>query len=119
SPFGIASKWGSRTKFQCNIHHQTFIIPLMDRFLQLEAFVAAATLGSFSDAARAEGVSPALIGRRIDALEARLGVRLFIRSTRKLSLTVEGETLLEDIPGILDALQQTEARISQASMEPT
>lgn len=90
----------------------------MDRLVQLEAFVATASLGSFSQAARAEGVSPALIGRRIDALEARLGVRLFARSTRRLSLTVEGQTLLDDLPALLDALRQTEARISQASAQP-
>lgn len=90
----------------------------MDRFIQLEAFVAAANLGSFSEAARAEGVSPTLIGRRIDALEARLGVRLFTRSTRRLSLTAEGQTLLEDVPALLDALRETESRISQSSAAP-
>ena len=73
----------------------------MDRFSQLEAFVATATLGSFSAAARDEGVTPALIARRLDALEARLGVRLFVRSTRKLALTAEGHTLLEQAPAIL------------------
>jgi len=102
----------------CNSVLQTIMMLRMDRFVQLEAFVTVASLGSFSQAARAEGVSPALIGRRIDALESRLGVRLFIRSTRRLSLTAEGQTLLDDIPGILDALRQTEARISQASAQP-
>src|SRR5690554_5708395 len=95
------------------------IIPLMDRFVQLEAFVAAASLGSFSEAARAEGVSPTLIGRRIDALEARLGVRLFTRSTRRLSLTVEGQTFLEDVPSLLEAFRESELRISQSSATPS
>ncbi|MFO7747486.1 MAG: LysR family transcriptional regulator [Orrella sp.] len=90
----------------------------MDRFSQLEAFVAAATLGSFSAAARAEGVTPALIGRRLDALEARLGVRLFVRSTRRLSLTTEGHALLEEVPAILEGLRDTEARISQGGAKP-
>lgn len=91
----------------------------MDRFVQLEAFVAAASLGSFSEAARAEGVSPTLIGRRIDALEARLGVRLFIRSTRRLSLTMEGQTFLEEVPSLLEAFRETEMRISQSSATPS
>ena len=98
---------------------QTIMMHRMDRFAQLEAFVAAANLGSFSQAARTEGVSPALIGRRIDALESRLGVRLFTRSTRRLSLTSEGQTLLDDLPALLDALRETEARISQTSAQPT
>lgn len=90
----------------------------MDRFSQLEAFVATATLGSFSAAARAEGVTPALIARRLDAFEARLGVRLFVRSTRKLALTAEGHTLLEQAPAILQGLQDTEALISRGSAQP-
>ena len=44
----------------------------MDRLKQIEAFVSAATRGSLSAAARVEGVTPAIIGRRLDALEARL-----------------------------------------------
>ena len=90
----------------------------MDRFSQLEAFVSSATLGSFSAAARAEGVTPALIARRIDQLEARLGVRLFVRSTRALALTSEGHTLLEQAPQILTALQDAETLIAQGSAKP-
>lgn len=90
----------------------------MDRFSQLEAFVASATLGSFSAAARAEGVTPALIARRVDALEARLGVRLFVRSTRKLSLTSEGHALFAQAQEILKSLQETETRIGQGSAKP-
>ncbi|MGB4913571.1 MAG: LysR family transcriptional regulator, partial [Candidatus Dechloromonas phosphoritropha] len=48
----------------------------MDAFKQISAFVNVATRGSLSAAARDEAVTPAIIGRRIDALEARLGVRL-------------------------------------------
>jgi DNA-binding transcriptional LysR family regulator len=53
----------------------------MDTFKQITAFVAAATRGSLSSAARAEGVTPAIVGRRLDALEARLGVRLMLRAS--------------------------------------
>lgn len=90
----------------------------MDRFSQLEAFVASVTLGSFSAAARAEGVTPALIARRVDALEARLGVRLFVRSTRKLALTSEGHAFFADAQEILKSLQETETRIGQGSAKP-
>jgi DNA-binding transcriptional LysR family regulator len=90
----------------------------MDRFKQLETFVAAATLGSLSAAARAEGVAPAMIGRRIDALEARLGVKLLVRSTRRLSLTSEGSALLEDAQRILRDLDDSESVVAQGSARP-
>lgn len=86
----------------------------MDRFKQLSTFVSAISLGSFSAAARQEGVAPAMIGRRIDALEQRLGVKLLARSTRRLSLTAEGMALLEDAQRILADLEETEVRAAQA-----
>ena len=66
----------------------------MDRLKQIEAFASVATRGSLSAAARLEGVTPAIIGRRIDALEARLGVRLFHRTTRLHNLTEDGEAFV-------------------------
>jgi len=54
----------------------------MDKLKQIETLVAVATKGSLTAAARAEGVAPAIIGRRLDALEARLGVKLMVRTTR-------------------------------------
>lgn len=84
----------------------------MPSLRQIESFVSAATRGSLSAAARAEGVAPAVIGRRIDALEARLGVRLLIRTTRRLSLTFEGSAFLEDCQRILIDLRNAEASVS-------
>lgn len=84
----------------------------MDQFKQISAFVAVATRGSLSAAARAEGVTPALIGRRLDALEARLGVRLLVRTTRRLSLTFEGSAFLEDCQRVLNDLANAEASVS-------
>ena len=66
----------------------------------------------FSAAARAEGVTPAIVGRRLDALEARLGVKLMLRTTRKLTLTFEGEAFLEDCQRILNDLANAEAAVS-------
>jgi DNA-binding transcriptional LysR family regulator len=62
----------------------------MDRLKQIESFVSVAAKGSLTAAAQAEGVAPAVVGRRIDALEERLGVKLLLRTTRRISLTHEG-----------------------------
>lgn len=61
----------------------------MGQFRQISTFVEVVAKGSLSAAARAEGIAPAMIGRRLDALEARLGVKLLQRTTRKLALTDE------------------------------
>lgn len=91
----------------------------MSRFKQLESFVAVATLGSLSAAARQEGIAPAMIGRRINALEARLGIKLLVRSTRHMSLTSEGSAFLEEAQRILRDLNDLESRISQGSVSPS
>ncbi len=80
----------------------------MDRFKELTTFVEVAQRGSLSAAAREEGVTPAMVGRRIDQLEERLGVKLFKRSTRKVTLTPEGATFYEDCHRLLDELHTAE-----------
>jgi len=84
----------------------------MDRFKQIETFVAVATRGSLSAAAQVEGVAPAVIGRRIDALEERLGVKLLVRTTRRITLTFEGSAFLEDCQRILNDFHNAEASVS-------
>ena len=59
----------------------------------LDAFIATADEGSFSAAARRLGLTPAAVSKSVGQLEARLGVRLFQRSTRSLALTTDGERL--------------------------
>ena len=59
----------------------------MDRLKQMESFALVAAKGNLTAAAQAEGVAAAVMGRRIDALESRLGVKLLVRTTRRLSLT--------------------------------
>ena len=88
----------------------------MDRLKQIEAFVSAATRGSLSAAARVEGVTPAIIGRRLDALETRLGVKLLLRTTRKLTITFEGQAFLEDCQKTLNDLANAEAAVSLGSV---
>lgn len=88
----------------------------MDRLKQIESFVSAATRGSLSAAARVEGVTPAIIGRRLDALETRLGVKLLLRTTRKLTITFEGQAFLEDCQKTLNDLANAEAAVSLGSV---
>src|SRR5215475_14774365 len=89
----------------------------MDRFKQIETFVTVAARGSLSAAAQAEGVAPAIIGRRIDALEERLGVKLLVRTTRKITLTFEGSAFLEDCQRIIHDMQNAEASVSAGGVK--
>ena len=84
----------------------------MDRFKELTTFVEVAQRGSLSAAAREEGITPAMVGRRVDQLEERLGVKLFKRSTRKVTLTPEGTTFYEDCHRILADLRSAEDALS-------
>ena len=89
----------------------------MDKFKQLESFVAVITRGSLTAAAQAEGVAPAIMGRRLDALEERLGVKLLVRTTRKLTLTHEGSAFLEDTQRLLADLANAEASVSAGGVK--
>ncbi|MBS0554481.1 MAG: LysR family transcriptional regulator [Proteobacteria bacterium] len=89
----------------------------MDQLKQIETFVAVAIRGSLSAAARAEGVTPAVIGRRLDALEQRLGVRLLLRTTRSVTLSFEGSAFFEDCQRILTELSNAEAAVSLGSVK--
>ena len=88
----------------------------MDRLKQIDAFISVTQKGSLSAAARAEGVTPAVMGRRIDALEARLGVRLLVRTTRRISLTHEGTAFLEDCQRIVGELADAEEAVGIGSV---
>ena len=93
--------------------------PAMDRLKQIESFVSVATKGSLTAAAQAEGVAPAVMGRRIDALEARLGVKLLLRTTRRLTLTHEGSAFLEDCQRLLGEFASAEAAVSAGGLKAT
>ena len=93
------------------------VVPVMDRLKQLESFASVATRGSLTAAAHAEGVAPAVIGRRIDALEARLGVKLLVRTTRRITLTHEGSAFLEDCQRLLAELAGAEASVSAGGVK--
>ena len=89
----------------------------MDKLKQLESFVSVATRGSLTAAARAEGVAPAIMSRRMDALEERLGVKLMVRTTRRLSLTHEGSAFLEDCQRLLADVANAEASVSAGGVK--
>jgi DNA-binding transcriptional LysR family regulator len=91
----------------------------METLANLESFVRSAETGSFSAAARRLALTPAAVSRNVALLERNLGVRLFQRSTRKLTLTEAGERFLADIGGNLDALQAAIASVSTDLREPT
>ena len=89
----------------------------MDKLKQLESFVSVAGRGSLTAAAQAEGVAPAIIGRRLDALEERLGVKLLLRTTRRITLTHEGAAFLEDCQRILADVANAEASVSAGGVK--
>ena len=89
----------------------------MDKLKAFESFVSVATRGSLTAAARAEGVAPAIMGRRLDALEAHLGVKLLVRTTRRISLTHEGAAFLEDCHKLLADVANAEASVSAGGMQ--
>ena len=84
----------------------------MDKLKQLESFVSVVARGSLTAAAKAEGVAPAIMGRRLDALEQRLDVRLLLRTTRRITLTHEGSAFLDDCQRLLAELADAEASVS-------
>ncbi|TFI07643.1 LysR family transcriptional regulator [Thiopseudomonas sp. 4R-3cl] len=91
----------------------------MDKLKAFESFVSIATRGSLTAAARAEGVAPAIMGRRLDALEEHLGVKLLVRTTRRITLTHEGSAFLEDCQRILADVANAEASVSAGGIKAT
>lgn len=83
-----------------------------DRARELEVFAAAVEGGSFSAAGRSLGLTPSAVSRTIDRIEARLGVRLMLRTTRVLTLTAEGQAYLGAARRILADLDDAERLIS-------
>jgi DNA-binding transcriptional LysR family regulator len=80
--------------------------------------VELARAGGMSAAARQLDVTPAAVSKRLAQIEARLGVRLFNRSTRRLSLTAEGEVYLESARRILDEIEDLDQLIASRQDSP-
>lgn len=84
----------------------------MGRYTEMQAFVAVVDAGSFAGAADGLGASRAAVSRHVGQLEARLGVRLLHRTTRRLSLTGEGEVFYARCRELLSGVEEAEAEIS-------
>ena len=90
----------------------------METLSSIESFVRSAELGSFSAAARRLSLTPGGVSKNVAKLEADLGVRLFHRSTRSLTLTEAGEQFLAQVSGGLDAIQSAIASTSTVAGQP-
>lgn len=89
----------------------------MDKFHEMRVFVAVVDCGSFVRAAEVLDASKTAVSRLVGDLEARLGVRLLHRTTRKLSLTPEGQVFHERCTHLLQDLDAAEAELSAQSAE--
>ena len=89
----------------------------MNRFEDLQTFVAVVETGSFTAAAERLGANKSVVSRRVSALEERLGVQLLRRTTRRLSLTDSGQSFYERAAAILADLDEAESAVAQAHGE--
>src|ERR1700756_3722108 len=85
----------------------------------IELFCLAAEPGSFTAAANTAGVTPAAVSRSIARLEKRLGVRLFVRSTRSIRLTEGGQAYFQQCRAALDQLVDAERKVTGEQVQPS
>ena len=93
--------------------------PPMDKLKQIETFIEVAEKGSLARAGLSQKISPAMLGRRIDALEKRLGVKLMHRTTRHLTLTEEGLAYLDHCIRLMSELEKAEQMIGEGRYRAT
>jgi DNA-binding transcriptional LysR family regulator len=91
----------------------------LESLANLESFIRSAEFGGFSAAARRLGLTPAAVSRNVAQLEGNLGVRLFQRSTRRLTLTEAGERFLVSVSGGLESVRAAIASVSADSEAPS
>ena len=89
-----------------------------DRLTGLEVFAKVAAAGGLSAAGRAMGLSQTMVTKHLAALEARLGVKLFHRTTRQLSITEAGRSYLESCERILADVEAADAAVAAERVEP-
>ena len=90
----------------------------MDRLDAMHLFVRVAELGSFAAVAQQLGVARSVVTRQIAALETHLGVKLMVRSTRRLALTSAGTAYLEKCRVILNLVEAAETDVAQERLTP-
>jgi DNA-binding transcriptional LysR family regulator len=91
----------------------------MDRFQEMASFVAVVDAGSFIRAAELSDLSKAAVSRHLNDLEHRLGVRLLHRTTRRLSLTAEGQAFYSRCKELLASVEEAESEITSQSGAPS
>jgi DNA-binding transcriptional LysR family regulator len=91
---------------------------MADTLAEMSVFSKVVAAGSLSAAARELGLSPAVISRRLAALESRLGVRLINRTTRSLHLTDEGATYYDTCARLLAEIEEADAAVAAGRAEP-
>ncbi|SFV16005.1 LysR family transcriptional regulator [Pseudoduganella namucuonensis] len=90
----------------------------MEPLNYLASFIQSAETGSFSAAARRLGLTPAAVSKNVARLEASLGLRLFQRSTRSLTLTSGGERFLHQVGGAFSTVQEAIAGVAKDDGQP-
>ncbi|MEW6346163.1 MAG: LysR family transcriptional regulator [Paraburkholderia sp.] len=89
----------------------------MDRFHELNAFIAVVEAGGFSAAARRTGESQSAISKAIGALEKRLGVLLFNRSTRSVTLTDQGQRYYDRTKPLVDEMDEADGELTSSTLD--
>jgi LysR family transcriptional regulator, regulator for bpeEF and oprC len=90
----------------------------MDRLSRVPIFVAVARHGSFAEAARRLGMTGSAVSKQVQRLEADLGVRLFHRTTRQLSLTDEGSFLFERSAPLVEGIEEVGEMLAGRKAKP-
>jgi len=90
----------------------------MDKLRLLQLFLAAADLGSFAAVAKQLGTSPSTVSKAISRLEEGLGVQLFYRNTRNLTLTQSGESYVATVRSITNELSACENELLESNDQP-
>ena len=88
----------------------------VNRFHELNAFIAVVEAGGFSAAARTTGDSQSAVSKAIGALEKRLSVMLFNRSTRRVTLTDQGQRYYDRIKPLIDEMQDADSELTGSTL---
>lgn len=91
---------------------------LKNQFFEIRNFVTIAQTGSFTSAAQALGMTGSALSKSIMRLETRLGTKLLHRTTRRVSLTNDGDSYLNDCQSAMAILDEAEKRIGCAQQLP-
>jgi DNA-binding transcriptional LysR family regulator len=99
-----------------NFHNINSREEWVDRFHKLNAFIAVVEAGGFSAASRTTGDSQSAISKAIGALEKRLGVMLFNRSTRRVTLTDQGRRYYDRTKPLIDEMQDADSELTRTTL---